>query len=64
MQDFVDSREYDFSKLVIKEQLESLRNELKAEIATSQTNILKWMIPLFFTVIAMVATVMFKMFGH
>ncbi len=53
----VNSREYDFSKLATKE-------ELKAEIAGLKSDILTWMIPLLLTIIAMIGTVIFKMFVH
>ncbi len=54
------SRDYDFSRLATKDQLESVRSELKAteeklnhkiekEAAAVQYNILKWIIPFFLT---------------
>jgi len=60
----LESREYDFSRLATKDELLATKQELKAEISGIKVDILKWMIPLLFTVIAMVATVMFKMLGH
>jgi hypothetical protein len=60
----LESREYDFAKLATKEQLDSIRNELKVDIATSHANILKLVIPLFLTIIGMVATILFKVLSH
>lgn len=59
--DFIEKK---LDKCATKEEMNSLRSDLKSDIATSQNYILKWMVPLFLAVISMVATVMFKMLSH
>lgn len=53
----VASRDFDFSKLATKEQLELVE-------ARIERNILKWMIPMLLTIIGMVASIMVKVFSH
>ena len=59
--DFIEKK---LDKCATKEEMNSLRSDLKSDIATSQNYILKWMVPLFLAVISMVATVMFKILSH
>lgn len=60
----LQSREHDFSQAATKEFVEATKNELKADIVTSQNNILKWIIPLFLTNIGMVIAIILKYLSH
>jgi hypothetical protein len=60
----LQSREQDFSQAATKEFVEATKNELKVDIAASQNNILKWIIPLFLTNIGMVIAIIIKFLSH
>lgn len=46
----------------LKHEMNALRSDLKAEIAVSHNNLLKWIIPLFLSTVGMFVTSMIKFF--
>lgn len=60
----VDSIQTELTKFATKEQLATLEEKLTGRINAIEGNILKWIIPLFFTTWVMIAGLIMKLLSH